>query len=107
MHKYLGIGSLAAAGLTLLMPKEEDGAHEALGKTAAALGTLAVITGITFHWDDLNFSNGIKDPDVLHATLTTLGTLGYLAAVSAAPDAHAGAGGVGAISMAVGIKMVW
>ena len=107
VHKYLGIGSIAAAGLTLLMPKEEDGAHEALGTTAAALGTLAVITGITFHWEDLNFSNGFKDPDVLHATLTTLGTAGYLYAVSEAPEPHGGVGALGAVSMAIGIKMVW
>jgi hypothetical protein len=108
VHKYLGIGSIAAAGATLLAPKEEDGAHEALARTAAGLGVAAVITGLLFHWDDFDLSNGVSDPDNLHATLTTLGTLGYLVAVSEAPDSgHAGFGGVGAIAMAVGIKMNW
>ena len=107
IHKYLGIGSLGAAALTLIAPKEEDGAHEALGRTAAALGTAAVITGLTFHWDDIKLSNGFSDPDNLHMALTTLGTLGFLAAVSEAPEPHGGVGGLGAVSMAIGIKMVW
>ncbi len=107
LHKYLGIGSIAAAGLTVLMPKEEDGAHEAFGKAAAALGIGAIITGAIFHWDDINLSNGFKDPDNLHIALTTLGTLGFLNAVSEAPDTHAGSGIVGGLSMAVGINMVW
>jgi hypothetical protein len=107
VHKYLGIGSIGAAALTLLAPKEENGAHEALGKTAATLGVGAVITGFLFHWDDINLGNGMSDPDNLHLALTTLGTLGYLAAVSEAPDTHGGVGGLGAVSMAIGIKMVW
>ena len=107
LHKYLGIGSIGAAGLTLLMPKEEDGTHEAFGKAAAALGVGALITGAIFHRDDINFSNGFKDPDNLHILLTTLGSLGFLNAASEAPDSHAGSGIVGGLSMAVGIKMVW
>ena len=107
LHKYLGIGSLGAAILTGAMPKEEDGAHEAFGKTAAALGIGAVITGLIFHWEDIDLGNGFGDPDNLHLALTTLGTLGMASAVSEAPAGHAGPGGVGAISMAIGIKMIW
>ena len=108
IHQYLGIGSILAAGGTLLAPKEENGLHENLAKTATALGIGAVVTGLLYHWDDFSLSDGMKDPDNLHLMLTTAGTLGYLAAVSAAPDSgHAGLGGVGAIAMAIGIKMNW
>lgn len=117
LHKYLGIGSIIAAGLTMIAPKPEvnangevdnGGAHEALADTAAGLGVGAIATGLAFHWDDITLSNSFKDPDNLHITLTTLGTLGYLAAVSEAPDSgHAGFGAGGAIAMAIGIKMVW
>ena len=108
VHKYLGIGSIAAAAGTLITPKEEDGAHEALARTAAGLGVAAVVTGLIFHWDDFDLSDGVSDPDNLHVMLTTAGTLGYLAAVSEAPDeGHAGFGGAGAVAMAIGIKVNW
>lgn len=109
VHQYLGIGSIAAAGLTLLAPKEDEpSAHHSLGEAAAGLGVAAVLTGLIFHWEDIQLSNGLRDPDNLHATLTTLGTLGYLGAVSDAPESgHGGLGAFGAISMAVGIKMTW
>jgi len=108
LHKYLGIGSLGAALITGIMPKEEGGPHEAFGQTAAALGIGAVITGLIFHWDEIDLSNGFSDPDNLHLALTTLGTLGYVAAVGEAPDGgHVSPGVGGAVSMAIGIKMVW
>ena len=107
LHKYLGIGSLGAAILTGAMPKEEDGAHEAFGKTAAALGIGAVITGLIFHWEEIDLGNGFGDPDNLHLALTSLGALGMASAASTAPEAHGGLGAAGAISMAIGIKMVW
>lgn len=108
LHKYLGIGSIGLAGLTLLAPKEENGAHEYLAKGAAALGVGAVATGLLFHWGDIELDQGFKNPDNLHALLTTLGTLGFLGAVSEAPaSGHAGLGAGGAISMALGIKMTW
>lgn len=106
LHKYLGIGSIGAALITTAMPKEEDGAHEALGKTAAALGVGAVITGFIFHWDEIDLGNGFSDPDNLHLALTTLGTVGFLTAVGEAPAGHAGPELGGAASMAIGIKIV-
>ncbi len=107
LHKYLGIGSIGAAALTLLAPKQENGAHELLGRTAAALGVGAVATGLTFHWEDLDLSEGFRNPDNIHMLLTTLGTLGFLYAVSKAPDPHGGVGAASAIGMLVGIKMTW
>jgi len=108
VHKYLGIGSIGAAILTGLAPKAEGGAHEQLANVAAGLGGAAILTGFTFHWDDIKLSNGFSDPDNLHMLLTTLGTLGYVKAVDEAPGSqHAGYGGAGAASMALGIKLVW
>jgi len=108
VHKYLGIGSIGAAILTGMAPKAEGGAHEQLANVAAGLGGAAILTGFTFHWDDIKLSNGFSDPDNLHMLLTTLGTLGYAKAVDEAPGSqHAGYGGFGAASMALGIKLVW
>lgn len=112
VHKYLGIGSISAAGLTLLASGEAEGTdggtHGQLAKLAAGLGGAAVLTGLIFHWDDISLANGFSDPDNLHMLLTTLGTLGYAKAVDLAPDeGHSGYGSFGAASMALGIKMVW
>jgi hypothetical protein len=81
-HKYLGIGSIALATLALLSPKEEDGAHEAFAKGAAALGGAAVASGLVVHWDDIANGGGLSDPDNQHALL---GALGFALAVSEAP----------------------
>ena len=118
VHKYLGIGSIAAAGLTVLASGEANGGegggkvdggiHEELANLAAGLGGAAILTGLLFHWDDITLANGFSDPDNLHMLLTTLGTLGYVKAIDVAPgDGHSGYGMFGAASMVLGIKMVW
>jgi hypothetical protein len=106
VHKYLGLGSLAAAALTIVTPKEKGGAHENLAEAAAALGVAAVATGGYAHWNDIDFS--WSDPDTKHALFGTLGTLGFLLAVAKGGEGgHAAAGALGAVSMAVGIKYTW
>jgi hypothetical protein len=108
IHKYLGIGSIGAALLTVLMPKEEDGAHEALAKTSAVLGLGAVATGFGFHYEDLNMKAGFKDPDNLHALWAGLGAVGIAMAASTGPDTpHAAYGSLGAIGMMIGLKYNW
>lgn len=107
-HKYLGIGSIALATLALLSPKEEDGAHEAFAKGAAALGGAAVASGLVVHWDDIANGGGLSDPDNQHALLSALGAIGFALAVSEAPDSgHAGPGAIGFVAMAVGIRLTW
>ncbi|MGD8639930.1 MAG: hypothetical protein PVG89_04845 [Gammaproteobacteria bacterium] len=108
IHKYLGIGSIGAALLAVISPKEEDGAHEAFAKTSAALGLGAVATGLVFHWEDIGIQGGFSDPDNLHALFAGLGALGLAAAASEGPESpHATYGSLGAISMMVGIKYTW
>ena len=108
IHKYLGIGSVGAALLTILMPKEEDGPHEYFAKTSAVLGVGAVATGLGFHYEDISMSGGFKDPDNLHALWAGLGAVGLGMAASTGPDApHAAYGALGTISMMIGIKYTW
>lgn len=108
VHKYLGIGSIGAAILTLLAPKEEDSAHEYLAITSAALGLGAVGTGLAYHYEDISMSGGFKDPDNLHALWAGLGAVGIAMAAGTGPDVpHATYGALGAISMMIGIKYTW
>jgi hypothetical protein len=106
-HMYLGLGSLAAATVAALLPKEENGAHHEFGQAAAVLGGAAVATGLVFHYNDLSFENAFSNPDNLHAMLGLLGTLGYAIAVNEAPDPHAGYGIGGIVLMAAAIKVTW
>lgn len=106
LHKTLGLGSILLAGLTLISPKAENGPHEYFARGAAALGVGAVATGLYAHWDDVDahWSN----PDTKHAVLGALGALGFLAAVARGGKGdHAAYGGVGAVSMAIAIKLEW
>ncbi len=112
LHQYLGIGSIALAGLAVLAPKpgkdENDSVHQELAEGAAALGGLAVATGLGFHYDELSLSRGFRDPDNLHALLAALGALGFIAAVNEAPDGgHAGVGVISAAAMLTAIKITW
>ncbi|WP_455202822.1 hypothetical protein [Kaarinaea lacus] len=108
IHKYLGIGSIGAALLTLVAPKEEDGAHEYLALTSAALALGAVGTGLAYHYEDISMAGGIKDPDNLHALWAGLGAVAITAAAATGPDVpHATFGALGTIAMMVGVKYTW
>jgi hypothetical protein len=106
LHKYLGLGSIAFAGLTFISPKGENGPHEYFARGAAALGVAAVATGVFAHWDDIDTS--WRNPDTQHAILGTLGALGILGAVAlGGKSGHVGLGAIGTVSMAVAIKLTW
>lgn len=106
VHKYLGLGSLGAAALTMISPKTEGGPHEFFANAAAALGGAAVISGAYTHWGDLDFT--WDDPDTKHALFGVLGTLGFIAAVAKGGESgHAAAGSLGALSMIAAIKYEW
>jgi hypothetical protein len=106
MHKYLGLGSLGAAALTIVAPKEEGGAHEKLAEVAAVLGAAAIATGFYAHYDDLSWE--WSNPDTRHATYGALGVLGYLLAVARGGEGgHAAAGALGAVAMVTAIKITW
>jgi hypothetical protein len=108
LHKYLGLGSLGLATLALLAPKQQHAPHEYFAKGAAALGGAAVASGLVIHWDDINPSYGLHDPDNVHALLATAGAAGFLVAVHKAPqEGHAAAGAMGYAAMLIGIHFVW
>lgn len=109
LHQYLGLGSLAFAGLAAIAPKQDGKSpHHYLGLSAAYVGGAALASGLTFHYRDLSLRNAWRDPDNLHALLAALGVAGYLLAVNAAPDSsHPTYGIAGFASMALAIKITW
>ncbi len=108
VHKYLGYASMVSAVLTGLSPKTAGGPHELFGTAAAAFGVTAVLSGFAFHYEDINLSGGFSDPDNLHMLLGILGTAGYAVAVnSGEKGGHGGPGTLGALSMAMAIKLTW
>lgn len=128
-HKYLGLGTIVLAGLSVVTapgegcegascsttpqaPRETNGTHAKLGKATAAMAMAAVATGLTAHWDDFHFEDGFSDPDNLHALLGTAGALAMTYAVvksaqSTTPVSHAGMAELGAVAMVVAIKLTW
>ncbi len=107
-HKYLGYASMVSAILTGLSPKTAGGPHELFGTAAAAFGAAAVVSGFAFHYEDLSLKGGFSDPDNLHMLLGILGTAGYAVAVNSGEDGgHGGPGTLGALSMAMAIKLTW
>lgn len=107
-HQYFGLGALALVALAAVSPKEEDGAHEYFAVGATALAAAAATTGLIYHWEDFDFSDGITDPDNLHMLLGALGTLAMVAAVSQAPESgHAGLGIFGGVTMGIAVKITW
>jgi len=113
VHKYLGIGAVACGLVTgMTAPDSESGSgydlHKNSAYAAVALATGAVVTGLAYHWDDINLEYGSDDPDNIHFVLGTSGALLMLAAVASAPeDGHAGLGMAGLAAMAISIKMTW
>ncbi len=128
-HQYLGIATIAAAGLTMLTapgegceqncpppsqqpPRQVQGTHANLARATVALAAASIATGIAAHWDDIHWDAGITDPDNLHALLGITGAALMAAAVnksakSTVPVSHAGQAELGAAMMAIGIKLVW
>lgn len=107
-HQYLGIGALGLLALAVASPKEEGGAHEYFATGSAFLASAAVTSGLIFHWEDFDFSDGFSDPDNLHVLLAGLGTLAMIAAVSQAPESgHAGLGAAGGVLMISAVKITW
>ncbi len=108
VHKYLGYASMVSAVLTGLSPKTAGGPHELFGTAAAAFGAAAVLSGFAFHYEDISLKGGFGDPDNLHMLLGILGTAGYAVAVSSGEKGgHGGPGTLGALSMAMAIKLTW
>lgn len=128
-HLALGLATIAAAVATAstapgegcetncpppsqLPPRETNGTHAKLAKATVALAAATVATGLIYHWDDFSFEDGLTDPDNLHVILGVTGAalMAYATAKSAAsstPVSHAGIAEMGALGMAVAIKITW
>lgn len=128
-HKYLGVSTILAALATMLTapgeaceqncpppsqqpPRNRTGTHAKLARATVGLATATIFTGVLAHWDDIHWNNGITDPDNLHALLGITGTVLMAKAVnksagSTVPVSHAGQAELGALLMAIGIKLEW
>jgi hypothetical protein len=125
VHQYLGLSTVAFAGLTMLAaPEDEEGSsqtqprqtsgttHTRLARATAALAVATVMTGLIYHWGDFHLEDGFSDPDNQHALLAGTGALLLLYAVnksahSSEPTSHAGIAELGAVSMLAAIKLTW
>ncbi len=126
-HQYLGLGTVAFAGLTMLaapdegeggsqtQPRQTSGTthtHTRLARATAAMAVATVVTGLIYHWDDIHWEDPFTDPDKMHARLAAAGALLMLYAVnksanSDVPVSHSGTAELGALAMLVAIKLTW
>jgi hypothetical protein len=128
VHKYLGLGTLVAVGLTAATapsegceknctastaPRQTSGTtHTRMARTAAALAGATVASGLLVHWDDFKLQDGIRDPDNQHVLLGLIGAGLMLYAVnksmkSAVPTQHSAYAEIGGAAMAVAVKLTW
>jgi hypothetical protein len=127
VHKYLGLGTIVLAGLTMVTnpgegcehncaanaPRDTNGIHGQLGKATAAMAVATVASGLMAHWDDFSLEDGWSDPDNLHVLLGITGAalMAYAVEKSASQStgtvSHAGMAEVGAIGMLLAIKLTW
>lgn len=126
-HLVLGLSTIAAAVATaatapgegcetncpaVLPPRETNGTHAKLAKATVALAAATIATGLIYHWGDFHLEDGITDPDNLHVLLGVTGAALMAYAVnksanSSTPVSHAGIAEMGALGMAVAIKITW
>lgn len=128
-HKYLGVSTILMALATMMAapgescetncpppsqqpPRNRTGTHAKLARATVALASATIFTGLLAHWDDIHLDNGITDPDNLHALLGITGAVLMAKAVnrsagSTVPVPHAGEAELGALLMAIGIKLEW
>jgi hypothetical protein len=128
VHKYLGLGTLLAVGVTAASapgegcekncsasttPRQTSGTtHTRAARTAAALAGATVATGLLVHWDDFHLQDGIRDPDNQHVLLGLIGSGLMVYAVnksmkSAVPTQHSAYAELGGMAMAVAVKLTW
>jgi hypothetical protein len=128
IHQYLGLGTIALAGLTMItkpgeacehncsavvqQPREVNGTHAQFAKATVAMAEAAIISGLITHWDDFSLEDGWTDPDNLHVLLGVTGAalMAYAvekSATSSTPVSHAGLAELGALGMLFAIKLTW
>lgn len=125
-HQYLGLGTIALAGLTAMtasegcehncaanQPRDMNGTHAKLAYATTAFAAATIATGLYAHWDDFSAEDGWTDPDNLHVLLGVTGAalMAYAVQKSASQStgevSHAGTAIAGAAGMALAIKLTW
>jgi hypothetical protein len=76
------------------------------------LAAATIITGLIYHWNDFSTEDGWTDPDNMHVMLGVAGalTMAYAVQKSRQSDvqvSHAFPAELGALAMAVGIRLTW
>lgn len=123
IHQYLGLTTIALAGLTALAapeackdancpPRDVNGTHATLAKATIAMAAATIATGLYAHWNDFQLADGWADPDNLHVLLGVSGAALMAYAVnksanSTVPVNHAAIAEAGAVLMVVAIKFTW
>jgi len=123
IHQYLGLSTIALAGLTALAapeactdsncpPRPVNGTHATLAKATIVMAAATIATGLYAHWNDFSLEDGWSDPDNLHVLLGVTGAALMAYAVnksanSSVPVSHAGIAEAGAVLMVVAVKLTW
>ncbi len=125
-HQYLGLGTIALAGLTAMTASEGcehncpanqqrdmNGTHAKLAYATTAFAAATIASGLYSHWDDFSAEDGWTDPDNLHVLLGVTGAalMAYAVQKSASQStgqvSHAGTAIAGTVGMVVAIKLTW
>lgn len=125
-HKYLGLGTVVLAGLTAMTASEGcehncpanqtrdlNSTHAKLAYATTAMAAATITSGLISHWGDFSTEDGWSDPDNLHVLLGVAGAalMAYAVQKSASQStgqvSHAGIAELGALGMAVAIKLTW
>jgi hypothetical protein len=129
VHQYLGISTVALAGLAMVTapgegcehncpapsqmpPRDVNGTHAQFAKASAVMAIATVASGLISHWDDFSLEDGWSDPDNLHVLLGVAGAALMAYAVdksmnSSVQVSHAGMAEIGALGMLAAIKLTW
>jgi peptidoglycan/LPS O-acetylase OafA/YrhL len=127
VHQYLGLATIVAAVATAasapgegceknctgpLPPRDTTGRHAKLAQATVNLAAATIITGLIYHWNDFSTEDGWTDPDNMHVMLGVGGALAMAYAVQKSRQSdvqvsHAGTAELGALAMAVGIRLTW
>ena len=93
--------------------RDLNSTHAKLAYATTAMAVATITSGLISHWGDFSTEDGWSDPDNLHVLLGVAGAalMAYAVQKSASQStgqvSHAGIAELGALGMAVAIKLTW